>query len=166
MATEAQRTHVLHLLDYFHAHAAHLLYPPGDEPTSYDRECWGWSEQTLEHVLGRGGYWQGDCSDWGTYVWKLAGLWRHTVPGWTGSILKLLPTYTNAKAARVGAGVVFGGGTGHHFALVHTPDPKHGNPLLSSHGRPGFDAVHLHDLAAEQARMGHPGVRFCSIAHL
>lgn len=166
MATTAQRTHGLHLLDFFHAHAAHLLYPPGDEPTSFDRECWHWSEQTTEHVLSKGGYWQGDCSDWGSYVWKCCGIWRAPVPGWTGSILKVCPTYTNAKAAGILAGVVFGPGDGHHFALVHTPDPKHGNPLLSSHGRPGFDAVHLKDLEAEQTRMGHPGVRFCSIQHL
>jgi hypothetical protein len=166
MATTAQRTHVLHLLDFFHAHAAHLLYPPDDLPTSLDRECWHWSEQTTEHVLAAGGYWQGDCSDWATYVWKCAGIWRYPVPGWTGSVLRALPTYTKAKAARIGAGVIFGEGSGHHMALVHTPDPVHGNPLLSSHGRPGFDAVTLDALAAEQAASGHPGVRFVSIAHL
>lgn len=166
MATPAQRQHVLHVLDYFHAHAGHLLYPPEDIRQPLDNECWAWSEQTLDHVMNGGGYWQGDCSEHATFVWKCAGLWRWRSPGYTGSILELLPTYTNAKAAGVGAGVVFGGGTGHHIAVVHTPDPRHGNPLLDSHGRPGYDRVRLSDLAAEQASMGHPGVRFCSIQHL
>jgi hypothetical protein len=78
----------------------------------------------------------------------------------------MFPIYENPKAAGVGALVVFGPGGGHHEAIVHTPDPRNGNPLLASHGSPGYHLVRLRDLAASQAASGHPGVRFLSIAHL
>jgi len=166
LATTAQRKHVLSVLDFFHAHASHLLYPPDDVRTSRDNECWHWSEKTTELVLEHEGYWQGDCSEFGSYVLKCAGLWKWQSAGATSSHLQLLPVYTDPRAAYTGALVVFGPGGGHHEAIVHTPDHKHGNPLLSSHGRPGFDAVRLKDLEAEQTRNGHPGVRLLSIAHL
>jgi len=166
VATTAQRKHVLSVLDFFHAHASHLLYPPHDVRTAFDNECWHWSEATTELQLEHGRYWQGDCSEFASYVLKCAGLWKWTTPGATSSHLQLLPVYTNAKDALTGALVVFGPGGGHHEAVVHTPDARYGNPLLSSHGRPGFDAVKLRDLEAEQTHMGYPGVRFLSIAHL
>lgn len=166
MATDAQRTHVLHVLDYFHSHASHLLYPPQDIRTWRDNECWHWSEQTLDHVLAGGGYWQGDCSEFCPYALKCAGLWRWSSPGATATHLELLPVYLDPKQAFIGAIVVFGPGGGHHEAIVHTPDHRNGNPLLASHGRPGFDLVKLRDLEAEQTRAGYPGVRLLSIAHL
>src|ERR1043165_6374259 len=166
MATTAQRRHILAVLDFFHAHASHLLYPPGDQRTWRDSQSWQWSEQTTEHVLSSGGYWQGDCSEFGSYVLKCAGLWHWNSPGYTGSHLQLLPHYSDPKAALVGALVVFGPGTGDHEAVVHTPDPKGGNPLLSSHGRPGLDKVRLRDMQASQTAAGHPGVRLLSIQHL
>ena len=120
----------------------------------------------MEHVLKGGGYWQGDCSEFCPFVLKCAGLWRWSQPGATGTHLGLLPHYDDARAAYAGALVIFGGGSGHHEAIVHTPDHRNGNPLLASHGRPGFDLVRLKDLAASQAASGHPGVRLLSIAHL
>lgn len=165
MATSAQRAHVVAVLNFFHAHAAHLLYPPGDQRTWRDAQSWGWSEQTAEHVLEAGGYWQGDCSEFGSYVLKCAGLWKWSSPGYTGSHLQLLPVYHDAGAAYPGALVVFGPGTGHHEAVVHTRDSR-GNPLLASHGRPGFDLVRLKALEASQTAAGYPGVRLLSIAHL
>jgi hypothetical protein len=166
VATTAQRQHVLAVLDFFHAHATHLLYPPGDQRSWRDSQSWGWSEQTTEHTLQAGGYWQGDCSEFCSYVLKCCGIWKWSSPGYTGSHLQLLPVYTDARGALTGALVVFGPGTGDHEAVVHTPDPEHGDPILSSHGRPGFDAVRLSAMAAEFERMGKPGVRFLSIAHL
>lgn len=153
------------MLDFFHAHAGHLLYPPGDVRTSLDNECWHWSEQTTEHVLANGGYWQGDCSEFCPYVLKCAGLWKWSQPGATSSHVKLLPTYYDPKQAGIGALVIFGEGGGHHEAMVHTPDPRYGNPRLSSHGHPGFDSPTLKEMTAEFAHT-HPGVRFLSIAHL
>jgi hypothetical protein len=82
--------------------------------------------------------------------------------GYTGTMLKYLPHYTSPKAAGVGALVVYGPGTGEHVAMVHTPDPVHGNPLLASHGRPGLDFVYLRD----ESSWHKPPVTFLSIAHL
>jgi len=166
MATTAQRAHVVSVMDFFHRHAAHLLYPPGDQRTWRDSQSWHLSEQSCEHLLEAGGYWQGDCSEFGSYVLKCAGLWKWSTPGWTGSHLQLLPVYLDPKEAFAGSLVVFGHGDGHHEAVVHTPDHQRGNPLLASHGRPGFDLVRFKDLAASQTAEGFPGVRLLSIAHL
>jgi hypothetical protein len=166
VATTAQRAHVVAVLDFFHRHASHLLYPPHDVRTWRDNECWHWSEQTTEHVLENGGYWQGDCSEFCPTALRFAGLWPYRQPGATSSHLTMLPVYLDAKEAFAGSLVVFGGGGGHHEAIVHTPDHRYGNPLLASHGRPGFDLVRLKDLAASQAAEGFPGVRLLSIAHL
>jgi hypothetical protein len=166
VATLAQRHHLLYLMVYMHAHRGQLDYPFEDKRTNRDMISWALNEQTLDHVLNGGGRWQGDCSEYGSYLLKLAGCWHWTSPGYTGSHLETLPVYTNAKGAMVGALVVFGPATGHHEAMVKEPDPTHGNPLLSSHGRAGLDEVRLHDLAASQAASGYPGVRLLSIAHL
>lgn len=166
MATPTQRLHLLALMGYMYAHRAQLDYPPDDIRTWRDNQSWLMSEQTLDHVLQGGGRWQGDCSEYGSYLLRLAGCWRWNGPGYTGSHLQLLPVYEDARAAMVGALVIFGPGTGHHEAMVKKPDPAGGNPLLSSHGRAGLDEVRLKDLAASQAQSGYPGVRFLSIAHL
>lgn len=76
MATATQRHHIGAVLDFFHAHAAHLLYPPHDVRTAFDNECWHWSEHTTETMLREGHFWQGDCSEFGSYVLKCAGLWH------------------------------------------------------------------------------------------
>ena len=106
-----------------------------------------------------------DCSEMFAWVLKSVGLWRLNYPGYTGTDLQVCqPHYTNPADAEVGAGVVFGPGTGHHIAWVYEPDKA--DPLLASHGRPGFDLVRLSDLAEEQAGMGFPGVTFVSIQNL
>ena len=162
MATKAQREHAVKVMDYMRSHAGHLLYPPGDQRTTRDSVSWHLTEQHLHHVLNSGGYWQGDCSEFGSYVLKLAGLWKWSEPGWTGSHLELLPHYTDGKKARPGALVVFGPGSGSHEAVVHTADPRNGNPLCASHGRPGFDLLRVSQIAAGEPHV----VRYLSIAHL
>ena len=150
-------------MDYMHRHAGQLDYPPGDQRTWRDSSSWQMSEQTLHHVLDGGGRWQGDCSEFGSYVLKLAGLWPWNQPGYTGSHLELLsPHYTDGKQAFPGALVIFGGGTGHHEAIVHTADPAKGDPLCASHGRPGFDLLRVSQIAVGQP----PGITYLSIAHL
>lgn len=167
MATTAQRNHLAALMDYMHAHAAQLDYPPGDQRGSRDGISWGLSEQQLEHVLGGGGRWQGDCSEYCSYLLKCAGLWHWSQPGYTGSHLQLLTQhYTNGKDALTGALIVFGPGTGHHEAMVRKPDPVKGNPLISSHGHSGLDVITLSSEAERQSQLGYPGVTFLSIAHL
>lgn len=167
MATTAQRRHVAEVIRMLHTHRALLDYPPDDQRTNRDNFSWHLTESQALHAFEHGDRLQMDCSETGSWELKCAGLWHWWAPGYTGSHLATLrPIYTDARLALTGAVVVFGGGTGHHEALVLEPDAKHGNPLLGSHGRPGYDLVRLHDLAREQAGLGHPGVRFLSIAHL
>lgn len=166
MATVAQRHHVVHWLDYCHKHAGSLLYPPGDQRTNRDRVSWHLTEQHLEHVLAAGGKWQGDCSEFGSYALKVAGLWRWSEPGYTGSHLELLPDhYTDGKRARPGALVVFGLAhtpTGVHEAIVHTADEKGGDPLVCSHGRGGLDILRVSQFTGAY----FAGHTYLSIAHL
>lgn len=166
MATQAQRIHILHLLDFLYAHRSQLDYPHNDVRTVRDASSWLLTEQQAEHLLEIGGRMQMDCSQTCAWVLKSVGCWHWASPGYTGSHLDTLPVYHDARGADVGALAVFGPGTGHHEAIVHTPDHEHGNPLMFSHGRPGADLVRLKDEAAGQASEGYPGVRMLSIAHL
>src|SRR5579862_2296925 len=98
MATRAQRHHIMEWLDFCHAHPAALLYPPGDQRTARDGISWHLTEQEMERLVNRGGKWQGDCSEFGSYALKIAGLWRFAGPGYTGSHLTDLPDhYTDGK---------------------------------------------------------------------
>lgn len=166
MATAAQRQHMAALMDLLLAHASQYDYPPQDHRGPLDAATFRMTEQTLEHVLRSGGRLMADCSEDVTEICRMAGLadpngLGYRYAGYTGTILHL-PHYTDAKLAAIGALVVFGGGTGHHVAMVRKPDPKNGNPLLHSHGRPGVDRITLRDEMKRQP----PGVTFCSIAHL
>lgn len=164
MATNAQRSHVVRVMDFFHRHAAQLAYPPGDERTARDGVSWHLAEQHMETLLQHGGIWQGDCSEAGSYWLKCAGLWRWSEPGYTGSHLDLLPHhYTDGRNADPGALVIFGDGTGKHEACVHTADHEHGDPVCGSHGRPGFDLLPVSVIARA---VGTSTVRYLSIAHL
>lgn len=162
MATTAQRNH-LHALAYsLQPFAAQLDYPPGDQRTTRDGQWWAMSEQTAEHVLKGGGRLQADCSEFCAWLLKCAGLWHWNGPGYTGSHLDTItPHYTDGAEALLGALVVFGGGTGHHEAMVMAHDPK-GDPLCVSHGRPGLDFLRVSQIAAYQP----PGVTYLSINHL
>jgi hypothetical protein len=165
MATHAQRLHAVHVMDFMRSHKSHLLYPPGDQRTNRDNVSWHLTEQQLEHVLNSGGYWQGDCSEFCPYVLKCAGLWHWSQPGYTGSHLQLLPRYTDGKQARPGAIVVCGldlDPNGKHEMIVHTADPKNGDPIVDSHGRPGLDRLRV----SEIARGSLAGHVYLSIAHL
>lgn len=166
MATKAQRRHAVEVMDFMHHHAAHLLYPPGDQRTSRDGYSWHLTENHMEQILSTGGYWQGDCSEFGSYILKCAGLWHWSSPGWTGSHLDLLPHhYTDGKKALPGALVVCGlnyNRNGKHEMIVHTADPKGGDPIVASHGRPGFDQLRVSQIA----RGSLAGHVYLSIAHL
>lgn len=164
MATHAQREHAVRVMDFMHEHREQLAYPPGDERTTRDNISWRLSEQHMETLLRRGGIWQGDCSEFGSYVLKCAGLWHWQEPGWTGSHLILLPRhYTDGRLALPGALVIFGVGNGKHEAVVRTRDERHGNPIVASHGRPGFDLLPASEIAAA---VGTGAIRYLSIAHL
>jgi hypothetical protein len=166
MATQAQRAHIAAVTKELSAQAARLAYPPNDVRTSLDAMSWNLTEHAAFTLLEAGHVLQYDCSEMYAWVLRCAGCWHQSQPGYTGTDLTVLqPHYTNAKEAEIGAGVIFGPGTGHHVAWVIRPDPKGGNPGLAGHGRPGFTLNTLAQEAAVQAELGYPGVTFCSIAH-
>lgn len=163
MATTAQRVHVAHLIEYLHAHAPLLDYPPEDHRTGQDAHDWTLSEGQADILLEHGGRLMFDCSEMGAWILKCVGLWRWSSPGATGSHLLWLPDhYRDARIANVGAVVIFGPGSGDHEALVYQPDTHGGNPMLAGHGRAGFDIERLSVVASRH----RPPVTFLSIAHL
>jgi hypothetical protein len=167
MATEAQRKHAVSVMDFMHKHAAHLAYPLHDQRGPLDSKSWRLTESEMERLLDHGGTWDGDCSEFGSYVLKCAGLWRFGSPGWTGSHLDLLGAhrYTDGKNARSGALVICGMDTdpnGKHEMIVHTADPKDGDPIVASHGRPGFDLLRVSQIAVGELA-GHV---YLPITHL
>jgi hypothetical protein len=169
--TTAQRGHARAVMDYMQGKRSQLDYPPGDQRTGRDAYSFGLSETGMHSLLGKGGRAQFDCSEYCPWVLKCAGAWRFGSPGATSVHLawwaaRRWKVYADAKLAGVAALVIFGGDGGHHEAIVHTPDPSGGNPLLSSHGHPGLDLIRLHDEADRQVELGYPGVRFLSVARL
>jgi hypothetical protein len=166
VATEAQRQHITAVTMELFSYGAWLAYPPNDVRTSLDAMSWHLTETAAFTLLKEGHVLQFDCSEMYAWVLRCAGCWHQSQPGYTGTDLTVLqPHYTNPRDAEVGAGVVFGPGTGHHVAWVIKPDQKNGNPGLAGHGRPGFTLNTLEQEAAEQAALGYPGVTFCSITH-
>lgn len=139
MATKAQRHHMLALMDMLVHYEPQVHYPPGDVRTSFDNTTFRLSEHELEQLLKAGKGVRADCSEIVTEICRWAGLkdpnnlgWRW--PGYTGTLLAspLMRHYTDPAKANVGAIVIFGGGTGEHAAMVHTPGK---DPVLFSHGQ-------------------------------
>lgn len=166
--TSGQRAHGVHLLDQLYVLRTGLLYPPHDVRTSLDVESWDLTEAELLARLKHGGKVQFDCSEFCPWVLKCVRAWPWSQPGATSSHVEnpLLTEYTDGRDAFPLALVVFGEGGGHHEAIVHTPDHVHGDPLIDSHGLPGLERIRVSEEAARQAAMGHPGVRYLSVAHL
>lgn len=169
--TGPQRLHVATLCRELVKYAAQLDYPPGDQRTARDGYSWSLSEHAALSLLERGGRMQFDCSEFVPWVLRCSARWPFTWAGWTGAHLEWWAqrgwtVYTDARAAGIGAIVIFGEGEGHHEAVVTSPSPTSGNPILTSHGEPGLDVVSLRSLAAEQAAAGHPGVRFLAVTKL
>ena len=164
MATDAQRKHLHALATELYKYRAQLDYPPGDIRTSRDGYSFHLTETQALTILKHGGRLQYDCSEFCPWLLKCAGLWPWIQPGATGTHLNtpLMPHYSDPRAAFVGALAVFGPGSGHHEAMVYTPDPKGGNPMMVSHGRAGLDIMRLKDIA----RFQPPGITMLSIAHL
>jgi len=161
VATAAQRRELLALMDYCVAHRGQVHYPPGDVRTEKVATIKSWVD--IHARVTRVGGWTIDCSQMDEALLRAAGCVLPFRDGYTGSFLQHLPHYTDGRNANVGGLVVFGPGTGHHMAMVHTPDPKHGNPLLMSHGQEADPRLIY--LSQEQAGQPHPAT-FCSIAKL
>lgn len=161
----AQRTELKKLMDYLYTHRDRVHYPHNDvrvesihdvrtfyqvkvlveSPSGLVIDCSQMDELLLNVVLGH---------SWSGYHFDAS----------TKEFLDKLPHYTAPSAAYVGGLVVFGGGTGHHMAMVYE---RGKNPLLFSHGQEADPRlIRLSDEAAGQAANGHHGYTFLSIAHL
>lgn len=167
MASHAQRQHLHALIELLHARRGQLDYPPHDVRGPADTRTFHLSEQQALALLEHGGRLMADCSEMVTELLRWVGCGdpnglHYRYAGYTGTMLAHLPQYTDARKAGLGALCVFGPGTGDHVSMVYEPDPHGGNPLLASHGRPGFDLIRLRDEAAWH----RPPVTFLSIAHL
>lgn len=171
MATHAQREHARALMDQFHAHAGQCLYPPQDQRNGQETYDWTLSEAQLTTLLLNGHTVEFDCSDSSSWIFKAIGCWPISRgPGYTGTWLDLgLSRYSSGKTAGIAAPVIFGidrEPTGHHMGLVHTPDPKDGNPLISEHGRAGWALTKLRDIVARQTGEGYPGYTFLNVSRV
>ena len=158
-------------MDQFETHAGQVLYPPQDQRTQQEAEDWNLSEAQLTTLLLNGHTVEFDCSDSSSWIYDQVGCWpRSRGQGYTGTWLELgLSRYTEGKYALTAAPVIFGidrEPTGHHMGLVHTPDPKGGNPLISEHGSPGWAFTRLNAIIARQTGEGFPGYTFLNVSRL
>lgn len=159
--TVAQRRELVALMDYCVAHRGQIHYPPNDIRSEKVGTIADWTD--IHTRVMRPSGWEVDCSQFCEALLRAVGAKLPFKDGYTGSFLEFLPTYHDGRGAMAGAVVVFGPGTGHHMAMVHTPDPTHGNPLLCSQG--SDPDPRLISLTAEAS--GQPaGIRFCSVAKL
>jgi hypothetical protein len=106
-----------------------------------------------------------DCSESVTLLCRLAGLqdpngFHYDCTGYTGTLLHHLPHYSSPLAAKVGALVVFGPGSGHHVCMVRTPGD---DPMLFSHGS---EQGPIYIRLSDEQRYQPPGHVFLSIAKL
>lgn len=159
----------MHRLMVLLSEHAHLVqYPPGDVRGGLDKLTWRLTEKELLHRLAAGLPIQFDCSQCFTQLCRWAGLkdpsgFNYRVCGYTGTILayasKHDAIYTDPRKAGIGAPALFGPRTAEHVSTVMEPGD---DPLMGSHGRPGFDEL----LLSVERTWHDPPVRFCSIAHL
>lgn len=169
--TEGQRAHAVKLMQEMYARRQYFDYPPGDQRDNRDGYSWGLSEAAMLNALTHPGMVQMDCSEYVPWILRQCKAWPFSQPGYTGSHLTSWASngwqiYTDARKAYPGAIVIFGGGPGHHEAIVQVADHKTGDPWLSSHGGPGLAHILLSDEAQSQEQLGYPGVRFLSVARL
>lgn len=169
--TAAQRHHARALMDLFKEHAGQMLYPPGDQRNGLEAYDWTLTEGQLTTLLLNAHQLEFDCSDSSSWIYQAIGCWpKSRGPGYTGTWLQLgLTRYTAGKIAGVAAPVIFGTDQkpdGHHMGLVHTPDPKNGNPVISEHGSAGWAFTSLNDIIARQAREGYHGYTFLNVSRI
>lgn len=139
--------------------AYEVRYPPRDVRVAKASSVR--SEAQLRHLLAAGEY-EFDCSQTAEILCVCAGLrWPTSmVDGFTGTMLKGLPGYSDPAMADVGALVIFGPEDGEHVCQVRR---RGKNPTLYSHG--ADRSSHFVSLSVERTFHDAP-VRFLSIADL
>lgn len=160
--SEHQRNELAALMDWCFAERARIHYPPGDVRRTTVAGIG--SVEDLKAAVMQSGGWSVDCSQMCYALLGAVGLKPPNQDGATGSMLAdLLPHYTDARKAFVGALAVFGPGSGHHVAMVRHRDVVHGNPVVFSHGQESDPR--MISLLTEAAHQPAP-VTLLSIAHL
>lgn len=165
MVTPEQRAQLHDLMGLLIAHANLCGYPSQDVRGTADAKTFTLTRAQAEARLTQGLQLTFDCSGAVTCMCKWAGIedpngLDYRYEGYTGTMLKALPHYTNPSGANVGALVVFGPGTGQHVAMVYE---RGHDPVLFSHGERGYCGP----IRLSQERLFHsPPVTFLSIAGL
>ncbi len=169
MATALQRQHIKGLLLWFIQNEPLLGYSQGPRRMELTRL----TEQEIAGTFKRGGKFFADCSGFATAVCKLAGLadpngLGYNGSGFTGTLLKNLPHYTDPAAANVGALVVYshpGIPSGDHVATVLGPGA---DPWLCSHGQEKGPVRlrHSTELAAQARIHGTSTATFLNVSAL
>jgi hypothetical protein len=104
-----------------------------------------------------------DCSESCTLIYRVCGLatpWAHDGVGFTGTMLRTLTHYHDARRANIGALVVFGPGDGEHVCMVRKPGA---NPILFSHGS---EAGPIYVRLSVEAAAHTPPVTLLDVSHL
>jgi hypothetical protein len=140
VATPEQRAELHRLMQLLIAHAPQINYPTLDVRGHADAATFALSREQAEARLQNGQHLTFDCSGAVTCLCKWAGLHDpngldYAHEGYTGTMLRNLPHYTNPSGANVGALVIFGPGTGQHVGMVLE---RGADPVLFSHGERGY----------------------------
>jgi hypothetical protein len=149
------RARALSLMRLLLAESARVHYPPGDRRTMTIN--WIATRRQLEDALAEDRLTL-DCSQAVTLIAHVAGARDpngngFAEDGYTGTLLRGCAPTTRERA-KCGDLRVFGGGTGHHVAMVMTPGS---DPQLFSHGaESGPVAI----LESREARVQPPGGTF------
>lgn len=167
--THADRQRLHSIMETLIRHKAQLDYPLHDVRGAKDAATFHLTWAEAQAKLTAGDHLMFDCSGCVTCIDKWAGglkdpnglAYQHE--GYTGTMLRHLPHYTDPKLARVGALVVFGPATGEHVAMVLAPDSQRGDPELFSHGARGLSGPIL--LSAER-RFHDPPVTLLNVSSL
>lgn len=120
-------------------HEPQVNYPLHDVRGPLDAATFKLTTVQMKKRLATGGHLMMDCSQGVTCLFKWAGLedpngLRYRYAGYTGTLLRNLPHYSDPSKARVGALVVYGPSTGEHVSMVYEAGA---DPLLWSHGFDG-----------------------------
>lgn len=160
MATPFQRNHLHGLMMWLVLHEELILYKQ-DRPMKSQHLF----ERDLVALFAAKKTFAMDCSESVTMMCRMAGLkdpngLNYNGAGYTGTLLKHLPHYSDPKDADVGALVVFGPGDGDHVCQVAVAGK---DPMLFSHGQnKGPVLIRLSD----ERKYQKPPVTFLSIAKL
>lgn len=162
--TTSDRASLVELAGFLYDHRALIDYPPGDIRNQRDLATWRLTRPAMEARLRNGGRIQFDCSQCVQQIFRWCELadpcgLNYAYAGDTGAMLAHLPHYSRSSGAGRGALAIFGPGRGEHVSLVLEPGR---DPLMGSHGRPGYDHVRL----SAEAAFHSPPVTFLNVSGL